>query len=54
MLSEMGVKVVETEETSEEGKEAREEADEEGESEGGDLVEVPQKFPAEFEAKEPH
>ena len=36
MFSEMGVNVVETEETSEEGEESREEADEEGESEGGE------------------
>src|SRR5262249_15949337 len=53
MFSEMGVNVVETEETSEEGEEAREEADEEVESEGGDLVEVQQKGPAKAEAKEP-
>jgi RNA polymerase primary sigma factor len=53
MFSEMGVNVVETEETSEEGEEAREEADEEGESEGGDLVEVQQKVPAKSETKEP-
>src|SRR5262249_12856039 len=53
MFSEMGVNVVETEETSEEGEEAREEADEEVESEGGDLVEVQQKVPAKAEAKEP-
>jgi RNA polymerase primary sigma factor len=53
MFSEMGVNVVETEETSEEGEESREEADEEGESEGGDLVEVQQKAPAKAEAKEP-
>src|SRR6476661_82932 len=53
MFSEMGVNVVENEETSEEGEEAREEADEEGESEGGDLVEVQQKVPAKSEAKEP-
>jgi RNA polymerase primary sigma factor len=53
MFSEMGVNVVETEETSEEGEEAREEADEEIESEGGDLVEVQQKVPAKAEAKEP-
>src|SRR5262245_3746972 len=46
MFSEMGVNVVETEETSEEGEESREEADEEGESEGGELVEVQQKVPA--------
>ncbi len=54
MFSEMGVNVVETEETSEEGEEAREEAEEEEvESEGGDLVEVQQKVPAKAETKEP-
>jgi len=53
MFSEMGVNVVETEETSEEGEEAREEADEEAESEGGELVEVQQKVPAKAETKEP-
>jgi RNA polymerase primary sigma factor len=59
MFSEMGINVVETEETSEEGEEsregeaAREEADEEAESEGGDLVEVQQKLPAKAETKEP-
>jgi RNA polymerase primary sigma factor len=53
MFSEMGVNVVETEETTEEGEESREEADEEGESEGGDLVEVQQKVPAKSETKEP-
>src|SRR5262245_4146672 len=53
MFSEMGVNVVETEETSEEGEESREEADEEGESEGGELVEAQQKVPAKAEAKEP-
>jgi len=53
MLSEMGVKVVETEEASEEGEQPREEPDEEAESEGGDLVEVQQKVPAKTEAKEP-
>src|SRR5499433_3763458 len=61
MFSEMGVNVVETEETSkegekprEEGEEPREEADEETESEsGGELVEVQQKVPAKSEAKEP-
>src|SRR5215470_3677190 len=42
MLTEMGVKVVETEET-----------DEAGEGEGGDLVEVQQKVPAKAETKEP-
>jgi RNA polymerase primary sigma factor len=60
MLSEMGVNVVETEETSKEGEEAREEgeeqrneADKEAESESGELVEVQQKVPAKSEAKEP-
>src|SRR6266496_1434741 len=37
IFSEMGVKVVETEETGKEGEEQREEADEEAESEGGEL-----------------
>src|SRR3954454_11381794 len=53
MFSEMGVNVVETEEATEEGEEQREEADEEPESEGGELVEVQQKPPANAEPKEP-
>src|SRR5262245_5450489 len=53
MFSEMGVNVVETEESSEEGEEAREESDEEAESESGELVEVQQKVPAKAETKEP-
>src|SRR5262245_2427455 len=53
MFSEMGLKVVETEETSQEGEKPREEADEEAESESGELVEVQQKVPAKSEAKEP-
>src|SRR5215468_10631322 len=53
MFSEMGLKVVETEEPSEDGEEAREEAEEEAESESGELVEVQQKVPAKSEAKEP-
>src|SRR5499433_889251 len=53
IFSEMGVNVVETEETSKEGEEPREESDEEAESEGGELVEVQQKVPAKSEAKEP-
>src|SRR5262252_5530706 len=60
MFSEMGVNVIETDETSkegekprEEGEEPREEADEEAESESGELVEVQQKVPAKSEAKEP-
>jgi RNA polymerase primary sigma factor len=40
MFSEMGVNVIETEETSQEGEKPREEADEEAESESGELVEV--------------
>src|SRR6516165_4446774 len=53
MFSEMGLKVVETEETSQEGEKPREEADEEAESESGELVEVQQKVPAKSETKEP-
>jgi RNA polymerase primary sigma factor len=58
IFSEMGVNVVETEETSkegerEEGEEPREEADEEARSESSELVEVRQKVPAKSEAKEP-
>ena len=53
MFSEMGVKVVETEEPSDKGEEPREEGDEGTESGGGDLVEVQQKVPAKSEAKEP-
>jgi RNA polymerase primary sigma factor len=53
MFSEMGVNVVETEETSEEGDGQSEEAEEETESESGDLVEVQQKVPAKSETKEP-
>src|SRR5215475_7169736 len=60
MFSEMGVNVVETEETSKEGekprkegKELRKEVDAEAESESGELIEVQQKVPAKSEAKEP-
>ena len=53
MFSEMGVNVVETEETSEEAEDVREEADDEIESEGGDLVHVQQKVPAKTGTKEP-
>src|SRR5215510_8362104 len=59
MFSEMGVNVIETDETSNEGEkpregeEPREESDEEAESESGELVEVQQKVPAKSEAKEP-
>src|SRR5438552_4120199 len=53
MFSEMGVNVVETEETSEEGEQSGEEAEEEAESEGGDLVEVTRAVPAKAETKEP-
>jgi RNA polymerase primary sigma factor len=51
IFSEIGVNVVETEETSKEGKEPREEADEEARSES--TVEIQQKVPAKFETKEP-
>src|SRR5207244_471729 len=40
MFSEMGVNVVETEETSDDDEQQREEPDEEPEAEGGELVEV--------------
>jgi RNA polymerase primary sigma factor len=67
MFSEMGVNVVETEETSkegeetskeregpgEEGEEPREQPEEEAESESGELVEVQQKVLAKSEVKEP-
>src|SRR5262245_45163509 len=54
IFSEMGVNVVETEETSKEGeREEGEEADEEARSESSELVEVQQKVPATSEAKEP-
>ena len=49
IFSEMGVNVVETEETSKEGEPEEGEA----ESESGELVEVQQKLPAKSEAKEP-
>src|SRR5262249_24582685 len=45
MFSEMGLKVVETEEPSDDGEEAREDSEEEAESESGELVEVQQKVP---------
>src|SRR5205807_9153335 len=53
IFSEMGVNVVETEETSKEGEEPREEADEEVRSESSELVEIQQKVPAKSETKEP-
>jgi RNA polymerase primary sigma factor len=58
IFSEMGVSVVETEETSkegerEEGEEPREEADEQARSESSELIEVQQKVPTKSEAKEP-
>jgi RNA polymerase primary sigma factor len=53
IFGEIGVNVVEIEESSEEGEEPREEADEEARSESGELVEVQQKVPAKSEAKEP-
>jgi RNA polymerase primary sigma factor len=51
IFSEIGVNVVETEETSKEGEEPRDEADEEARSES--TVEIQQKVPAKFETKEP-
>jgi RNA polymerase primary sigma factor len=48
IFSEMGVNVVETEDTRNEGEEPREEADEEARSESSELVEVQQKVPAKF------
>src|SRR5271166_6370284 len=52
MMNEMGINVVETEETdSEDEEEAEAEAEEE--SEGGDLVEVAPKTPAKSETREP-
>jgi len=53
IFSEIGVNVVETEETSKEGEEPREEADEEARNESSELVEFQQKVPAKSEAKEP-
>src|SRR6266851_2614818 len=47
IFSEMGVNVVETEGSSEDEEQQREEPEEEPESEGGELVEVPRKVPAE-------
>jgi RNA polymerase primary sigma factor len=54
MLSEMGVNVVETEDTEpEEEAAAPEEPEEEAESEGGEIAEVQHKVPAKAETKEP-
>ncbi len=52
MFTEMGVNVVETEETGED-KEQNEGLDEESEGEGGPLAEVRQKVPAKSKPKEP-
>src|SRR5215831_19420679 len=52
ILGQMGVNVVETEESSKEGEEPREEG-EEARSESSELAEVQQKVPAKSEAKEP-
>src|ERR1700736_6313360 len=52
MFSEMGVNVVETEETTEDEGE-REEPEEEAEPDGGELVEVQRALPVKPEAKEP-
>ena len=51
-FSEMGVSVVEAEESSEEGEKQREEPADEPESGRGDLVEAQPKVPAKAEAKE--
>src|SRR4029450_5584715 len=53
MFSEMGLKVVETEEPSEEGEEPREGSEEEAGRQAGERVEVQQKVPAKSETKEP-
>jgi RNA polymerase primary sigma factor len=57
MFSSMGINVIETEEMSEEGGREedgeREEDDDEPEAESSELVEVQQKIPTKFEAKEP-
>jgi RNA polymerase primary sigma factor len=53
IFSEMGVNVVETEETSKEEEEPREVSDEEAESGSDELVEVRQKVPTKLEVKEP-
>src|SRR5260370_3042548 len=53
IFSEMGVKVVESEGSSEDEEQQREEPEEEPEREGGELVEVPRKAPAKADAKEP-
>jgi RNA polymerase primary sigma factor len=53
MFSEMGVNVVETEETDSEEEAPREEPEEESEPDGGELVEVQRAVPAKSEAKEP-
>src|SRR2546429_727318 len=53
MFSEMGVNVVETEETDSEEEAPREEPEEESEPDGGELVEVQRAVPAKAEAKEP-
>src|SRR5262249_27514818 len=53
IFSQMGVNVVEVEESSEEGEEPREESQDEERSEGSELVEVQQKVPAKSETKEP-
>jgi RNA polymerase primary sigma factor len=53
MFSEMGVNVVETEETDSEEEGPREESEEEAEPDGQELVEVQRAVPAKSEAKEP-
>src|SRR5579872_7157641 len=53
MMSEMGINVVETEETESDEEEGQREEAEEEEAEGGDLIEVSAKTPAKSEAREP-
>src|SRR5262245_43191032 len=53
MFSEMGVNVVENEDSEHEEEAAREEPEEEPEVESGELVEVQRVVPAKAEAKEP-
>ena len=53
MFSEMGVNVVEHEETADDDEKDREKADEEPETEGGELVEARQSVPAKSKAKQP-
>ncbi len=53
MFSEMGINVVETEETADQDETEREEASDGAEAAGGDLVEVAQRVPTKSDGKEP-